>query len=177
MNRRGISWLCALGAGLTASAALWPAPAAAEGDLSGRWVMAQLSVTVAEVPVVGKIYASTRTVTLHDLDHDGDRLHGPGELCQLELDSGSTFVSTKLPKAFKRSLPRPSFDARVGTCAALVASACTTCESAWSDRLMHTASFCASPTEPLFFSRSDPARSTTHSLPASSPPPPTRRWR
>lgn len=114
MNRRGISWLCALGAGLTASAALWPAPAAAEGDLSGRWVMAQLSVTVAEVPVVGKIYASTRTVTLHDLDHDGDRLHGPGELCQLELDSGSTFVSTKLPKAFKRSLPRPSFDARVG---------------------------------------------------------------
>ena len=39
-----------------------------------------------------------------------------------------------------------SFDARVGTCAALVASACTTCESAWRLRLIDTASFCASPT-------------------------------
>ena len=114
MKRIGISWLCALGAGLTASAALWPAPAAAESDMSGRWVMAQLSVTVAHVPVVGKIYASTRTVTLHDLDHEGDRLRGPGRLCQLDLDSGSSFVSTKIPKAFKRSLPRPTFDARIG---------------------------------------------------------------
>ena len=113
MNRRRIiSGLCALGAGLTTTAALWPA--AAERDMSGRWVMAQLSVTVAEVPVVGKIYASTRTVTLHDLEHEGARLHGPGQLCQLELDSGSTFVSTKLPKAFKRSLPRPVIDARLG---------------------------------------------------------------
>jgi len=115
MNRRRISWSLALGASLLTSAALWPAPAAAESDLSGRWVMAQFSVTVAEVPVVGKIYATSRTVTLHDLEQDGDRLHGPGVLCQLELDSGSTFVTTKLPEAFKRSLPRPHIDARLGT--------------------------------------------------------------
>lgn len=95
------------------AAALPPRPAIASADLSGRWVVAQLATTVAEVPVIGKIYATTRTVTLHDLDHEGDRLHGAGTLCQLELDSGSRLVTATLPEAFKRSLPRPVVDARL----------------------------------------------------------------
>ncbi len=82
-------------------------------DYSGRWVMAQLTTTVAEVPVVGKIYATSRLVTLHDLVHEGERLSGAGQICRLELDSGSRLVKTILPAAFIRSLPRPMIDATV----------------------------------------------------------------
>jgi hypothetical protein len=84
-----------------------------EQDLSGRWMMAQLSTTVARVPVIGNVYAKSRLVALLNLKHERERLHGKGMLCQLEVDSGSRWVSTTLPTAFMRSLPRPFVDGRV----------------------------------------------------------------
>mgnify|MGYP006969398207 CR=1 FL=1 len=85
----------------------------ADEDLSGRWVMVQVATTVADVPVIGEVYAQSRLITIHDLDHDGERLHGGGQICHLEIDSGSSVVETKLPAAFVRSLPEPEVDARV----------------------------------------------------------------
>jgi hypothetical protein len=87
--------------------------AQAAADLSGRWMMAQLSTTVARVPVIGDVYARSRLVALLNLTHEGDRLHGKGVLCRLDIDSGSRLVSTTLPAAFLRSLPRPFVDARL----------------------------------------------------------------
>jgi hypothetical protein len=84
-----------------------------EASLSGRWVMVQLTTTVADLPVIGDIYATSRLVTLHDLEHDGRRLRGGGVICQLELDSGSSLVDTELSEGFKRALPEPYIDARV----------------------------------------------------------------
>jgi hypothetical protein len=75
--------------------------------------MIQLTTTVADLPVIGDIYATSRLVTLHDLEHDGRRLHGGGRLCQLELDSGTSLVDTELSEGFKRALPPPYIDARV----------------------------------------------------------------
>lgn len=98
---------------VAAAIAASPGQLVAAEDYSGRWVMAQLTTTVADVPVVGEIYATSRLVTLMDLDHEGERLKGSGSICRLELDSGSSVVTTKLPKAFIRSLPRPKIDAKV----------------------------------------------------------------
>ncbi|MCC6522991.1 MAG: hypothetical protein IT373_10050 [Polyangiaceae bacterium] len=103
----------ALGAALGAALATTALPAQAGDDLSGRWVMVQLTTTVATVPVVGEIRARTALVAIHDLVQSGDRLRGKGRLCKLDLDSGTTMVSTTLPDAFKRSLPAPYIDAVV----------------------------------------------------------------
>ena len=100
----------ALSAALLAALA-WPRPAPAEPDMTGRWVVAQLTTTAAKVPVIGEINARTRMVALHDLAQEGDRVRGDGVLCRLDIDSGSSFVDTKLPEAFKNSLPRPRIDA------------------------------------------------------------------
>ena len=90
------------------------APVSADGrDLGGRWLMVQKTTTIAQIPVIGEISASTSLVALHDLTHDGSRLRGKGTLCKLELDSGSSVVTTTLPQAFKRALPPPMLDATV----------------------------------------------------------------
>jgi hypothetical protein len=78
---------------------------------SGRWAMLQVIVTAAELPVVGKLYATTRVVALHDLSYGAQRLRGEGNLCHMEIESGTGLVRTVLPRAFVRSLPRPALDA------------------------------------------------------------------
>lgn len=114
-NAKALRWLShAMLAGAVVAAGLAASPSGnAAEDHSGRWVMAQLTTTVADVPIVGEIYATTRLVTIHDLRHEGDRLVGDGTICRLELDSGSSVVKTILPRAFIESLPRPRIDARV----------------------------------------------------------------
>jgi hypothetical protein len=84
-------------------------------DLSGRWLMAQLTTTAAHVPIVGDVYATSRLLTIHELRHERDRLHGPGRLCDLELNSGSRFVRTTLTRAFKARLPPPVLEARLAS--------------------------------------------------------------
>ncbi|MEZ4437466.1 MAG: hypothetical protein R3B72_00125 [Polyangiaceae bacterium] len=104
--------LALLGAGLLL-VALAPRPAVADEDLSGVWVMTQVTVSEASVPVVGTIHPVTTVVSLLRLKDDGKRLRGKGDLCQIEVDSGSSFVTTKLPAAFIRSLPRPQLEAKL----------------------------------------------------------------
>jgi hypothetical protein len=87
---------------------------AAPSKHSGRWVMMQSTTTVSQVPVVGKIYSTTRAVTLHDLEHADNRLRGGGKICAVAVDSGSRFVTTTIPKALQRALPPPRIDARIG---------------------------------------------------------------
>ena len=111
LHKRAASWML-LATSLLALALAAPTLRAAD-DLSGRWVMAQLTTTVADIPVVGEVYAKTRLVTLHDLNVDGERLHGGGVICRLDIDSGSSVVDMKLSKKFIRSLPKPRVDARV----------------------------------------------------------------
>jgi hypothetical protein len=82
-------------------------------DLSGRWLMAQLTTTVAHVPIVGDVYATSRLLTIHEVRHESDRLYGPGRLCDLELNSGSRFVRATLTRAFKARLPPPMLDTRL----------------------------------------------------------------
>lgn len=86
----------------------------ATSELSGRWVMAQLTTTRARVPFIGHVYATSLTVSLHQLRHDDARLFGPGRLCKLELDSGSRWVRTTLPAAVRARLPQPMIDAELG---------------------------------------------------------------
>lgn len=113
MMRRRMMGLGALAIATLAGAGVFMAPVdvvEAKRDLGGKWVVASVTTTVAKVPVVGKIYAKTNTVVLHDLKQDGQRLRGGGQLCRLDIDSGSKFVDTKLPEKFKKALPPPFFD-------------------------------------------------------------------
>mmetsp|Transcript_8480 Transcript_8480/g.16060 ORF Transcript_8480/g.16060 Transcript_8480/m.16060 type:complete len:287 (-) Transcript_8480:423-1283(-) len=71
---------------------------------------------------------------------------------------------------------RVSFESRKGTCFFLSARACTTLPKASSEALMLAASLSPAPVTPLRLTRSDPARSTTVSLPMvacifTAPPP------
>ncbi len=80
-------------------------------DMSGRWVMVQQTVTSSDIPVLGKIRATTRAVVLYDLQQDGARVQGEGQLCALNIDSGTRMVDTVLPAAFRQAQPTPKLDA------------------------------------------------------------------
>ncbi|MBM4359960.1 MAG: hypothetical protein FJ096_17795 [Deltaproteobacteria bacterium] len=90
-----------------------PARASERGPFTGRWAFQQVTTTVAEVPVVGKVYATTTAISVHKLKHKGERLKGKGRLCKLDLDSGSAFVKTIMPAALLKALPPPRIDARL----------------------------------------------------------------
>jgi hypothetical protein len=102
---------------LFCTAMCWPGPtrasAALTPDFSGTWLMVQLTTTVSRIPILGNIYAQTRVVSLHTLRHEGDRLHGEGRLCRLELDSGTRFVRAGFSEQTKSHLPLPMVDARL----------------------------------------------------------------
>lgn len=80
---------------------------------SGTYVLLQQTTTVAEVPVVADVVASTRAVSLQKLRFEGDRLYGQGTLCDLRIESSSSLVKTELPAAFRRALPPVRTDARL----------------------------------------------------------------
>jgi hypothetical protein len=82
-------------------------------DFSGTWVMLQQTVTVAELPVIADVEATTRAVSLMHLVHEDDRLVGEGPLCALTLDSTSSLVTMELPDAFRRALPPVQLDAKL----------------------------------------------------------------
>jgi hypothetical protein len=77
------------------------------GPYTGRWALRQTTTTVAEVPVIGKVYATTTAISLHKLKHKGEQLKGKGRLCKLDLDSGSSLVKTVMPEALLNALPPP----------------------------------------------------------------------
>ncbi|MBI4956316.1 MAG: hypothetical protein HY908_30140 [Myxococcales bacterium] len=96
-----------------ASVTLALAGSAFAGDLDGRWAYLQRTVTASEVPVIGTLLAKRLAVSLLDLRHEDGRLRGTGQLCKLEVDSGTVLVSTTIPEAFRKLLPVPSIDAAV----------------------------------------------------------------
>ena len=81
------------------------------GEFDGRWALLQSTTTVAEVPIAGRIYATTTALSVHDLVSTDTTLRGGGTLCSVELDSGTSFVRTSLPPALRRILPPPTVDA------------------------------------------------------------------
>ncbi|MBM4375858.1 MAG: hypothetical protein FJ095_12295 [Deltaproteobacteria bacterium] len=83
------------------------------GPLAGRWAFLQVTTSAAEIPVIGKVYATTSAVSIHKLKHKGNRLRGKGRICRIDLDSGSPLVKTAMPEALLASLPAPRIDAQV----------------------------------------------------------------
>lgn len=90
------------------------ASSASAGTFDGRWVFVQRMTSVASVPVVGDVEATTTVLSLHDLVDDDGHLHGQGKICQIEIDSGSDLVETIIPIAFRKALPPPVVDAQIG---------------------------------------------------------------
>lgn len=110
--KRRIDWRALRAATLTI-ALLGVQNVAHASKLDGRWVFLQRTVTVADAPVIGKIYATTTAISVHDLVEAGGHLHGNGTLCSLTLDSGTSFVRTILPPALRNVLPKPKINAKL----------------------------------------------------------------
>src|SRR5688572_25018279 len=91
------------------------ASSAGAGDLDGRWALVQSTTTVAEVPIVGRIFATTTAVSVHDVTSTETRMRGGGTLCSVSIDSGTAFVQTILPAALRRVLPPPTIEATLST--------------------------------------------------------------
>lgn len=85
--------------------------ASPRGEYSGTYVFLQQTVTVAEMPVLADVVATTRAVSIQRLVQEGERLRGSGALCSLDLESTSSLVKMELPAAFRRSLPPVRIDA------------------------------------------------------------------
>jgi hypothetical protein len=110
-SRRWFAGALVLAAALLVAGASVGAPP--DDEWSGRWMLVQVTGTVASIPVVGDMRSTTTTVALLDLDDVGDRLRGRGITCSVDIDSGSSFVDTRLPAALLRALPKPELDARI----------------------------------------------------------------
>lgn len=81
--------------------------------IDGRYLFLQTTVTVAEVPVVVDVVATTRAVSLQDLKFSEGRLSGTGRLCDVRVESSSSLVKTELPPALKRLLSPVRTDATI----------------------------------------------------------------
>lgn len=80
---------------------------------SGNYLLLQQTVTIARVPVLADVIATTRALSIQKLELRGDRLIGDGRLCDLKIESSSDLVKTELPEAFRRALPPPRTDAKL----------------------------------------------------------------
>lgn len=71
-----------------------------DAPVVGRWAQLQVQSALNDVPFVGEVVATTRTVLLVDVVPDGDAGHvATQRVCAVTLDSGTELVSTLLPNA------------------------------------------------------------------------------
>src|SRR5690606_25075279 len=87
----------------------------AESPLSGTYIFLQKTTSVTKMPVLSDVVATTRAVSIQELNFDGTWLRGKGELCSIDLESSSKLVKTTLPPAFRRALPPVQVDARISS--------------------------------------------------------------
>lgn len=90
-----------------------PSSSLAGSELSGRYVLTQRSVVVADIPILPDLSTETWSVGLLDLVHGSERLRGRGKLCSIEMRTSSSLVRTELPPAFQRLLSDLQLDARL----------------------------------------------------------------
>jgi hypothetical protein len=90
-----------------------PSSSLAGPVLSGRYVLTQRTVVVADIPILPDLSTETWSVGLLDLVHGSDRLQGRGKLCSIEMQTSSSLVRTELPRAFQRLLSDVQLDARL----------------------------------------------------------------
>ena len=107
-------WTCLFVACAGLAAAEWTeepiGSATPDQTLSGRWLVFQVTTAETKVPVLGAIETITRSIALHRLEQDGNRLSGPGVLCDLQSDMKPRLVETVYPPALIRALPQPRLD-------------------------------------------------------------------
>jgi len=89
-------------------------PSTASTDaLTGRWMLVQVTESIADLPVVGDARNTATATMLFDLDVTGDRLHGPGELCALTLAAKPDLLRPVLPPSYVAAIPKQQFDGRL----------------------------------------------------------------
>lgn len=96
---------------LIASAAF--AASARSGDdealPEGRYALVMDVVADANVPVLGGVRSSTKTLALLDVRRDGDRLIARQDVCDVELGPDQGIARTVFPERLVRALPERSY--------------------------------------------------------------------
>lgn len=84
-----------------------------EDDLSGRWIMKQVTRSAVAMPIVGDVTASTETTALLNLRQEGSHLYGKGILCHVQIRSGTRMIKSHFGRNFLSYAPRPTLKANV----------------------------------------------------------------
>ena len=107
MRPRRTAWL------LAATLGLLTGMGSSEVDFSGTYLYLLETQTITKLPIVKDYVATTRSVSLVQLEHDGRTLKGHGPVCSVRISGSSSLVRTEIPPAFVRSLPETQVQANL----------------------------------------------------------------
>lgn len=99
--------------GLGAALLLGAAGRASAGELDGKWALLEVTMTVAEVPMMGPVKATRTNISIHDVTSDGSSMKSKATLCSITVLGEKDLLKTEIgPKLFK-AIPPPSLDAKL----------------------------------------------------------------
>jgi hypothetical protein len=83
------------------------------GELDGKWALLEVTMTVAEVPMMGPVKATRTTISVHDVTSDAASMKSKATLCSITVLGEKDLLKTTIgPKLFK-AIPPPSLDAKL----------------------------------------------------------------
>ncbi len=83
------------------------------GELDGKWALLEVTMTVAEVPMMGPVKATRTNISIHDVTSDETSMKSKATLCSITVLGEKDLLKTTIgPKLFK-VIPPPSLDARL----------------------------------------------------------------
>lgn len=99
--------------GLAAAGLVSGAADAHAGELDGKWTLLEVTMTVAEVPMMGPVKVTRTTVSVQDVTADETSMKGKGTLCAITVVGEKDLLKTTVgPKLFK-VIPPPTLDAKL----------------------------------------------------------------
>jgi len=102
-----------LGVLLGAGAACLLSTSASAGELDGKWALLEVTMTVAEVPMMGPVKVTRTMISVHDVTSDDTSMKSKATLCSISVLGEKDLLKTTIgPKLFK-VIPAPSLDAKL----------------------------------------------------------------
>lgn len=73
-------------------------------DLSGTWAQLQVTTSLSEIPIVGDVIGTTKSLLIVRVTQDGGKLAIKEEICDVLLTSTAKRVETIIPRAFQKAV-------------------------------------------------------------------------
>ncbi len=72
-------------------------------DLNGTWAQLQVTTSVSEIPIVGDVIGTTKSLLIVKVEQDGGDLKLKETICDIEITSTASRVDTIIPRAFQKA--------------------------------------------------------------------------